>query len=42
MYDKIARWYKQGLWTAAMVDKAKEKGVITQEQKNLILSRDEV
>lgn len=32
MYDKIARWYKQGLWTAAMVDSAAQKGVITQAQ----------
>lgn len=36
MYDKIARWYKQGLWTAAMVDKAAEKGVITRAQAEKI------
>lgn len=30
MKEKIARWYQQGLWTAAMVRKAAEKGVITQ------------
>lgn len=36
MYDKIARWYKQGLWTAAMVDRAAKKGVITQAQADEI------
>lgn len=29
MKDKIAKWYKQGLWTAAMVANAVKKGVIT-------------
>lgn len=32
MYEKIKRWYAQGLWTAAMVQNAVNKGVITQEQ----------
>lgn len=32
MYGKIAKWYKQGLWTAAMVENAVAKGVITEEQ----------
>lgn len=31
MKDKIAKWYKQGLWTAEMVYQAVEKGVITEE-----------
>lgn len=30
MEEKIARWYRQGLWTAAMVKKAVDKGIITQ------------
>ena len=32
MYGKIEKWYKQGLWTAAMVENAVAKGVITEEQ----------
>lgn len=31
MKDKLARWYRQGLWTAAMVQEAVDKGLITQE-----------
>ena len=29
MKEKIARWYKQGLWTETMVANAVKKGVIT-------------
>ena len=29
MKDKIAKWYKQGLWSADMVASAVEKRVIT-------------
>lgn len=38
MYEKIAKWYKQNLWTALMVDAAVEKGVITKEQAEDIKS----
>ncbi|MBR5306685.1 MAG: XkdX family protein [Oscillospiraceae bacterium] len=38
MYNKIKKWYEQGLWTAEMVQQAADKGVITQEQANEILS----
>ena len=31
MFEKIKKWYKQGLWTAEMVRNAVEKGVITAE-----------
>ena len=31
MRDKIAKWYKQGLWTAEMVRSAVAKGIITAE-----------
>lgn len=31
MKEKIAKWYRQGLWTAAMVRNAVVKGVITAE-----------
>jgi len=32
MFNKIKRWYEQGLWTKHMVAQAVEKGVITPEQ----------
>lgn len=32
MYEKIKKWYKQGLWTEAMVRNAVKKGIITEEQ----------
>ncbi len=31
MKEKIARWYKQGLWSKAMVKNAVKKGVLTAE-----------
>lgn len=31
MKEKIARWYKQGLWTADMVQNAVAKGIITED-----------
>lgn len=31
MKSKIAKWYKQGLWSLEMVRAAAEKGVITPE-----------
>lgn len=31
MKDKISLWYRQGLWTAAMVQDAVGKGIITAE-----------
>ena len=41
MYDKIKRWYIQGLWTQEMVKKAADKGVITQDEASEILSEEE-
>ena len=32
MFEKIKKWYTQGLWTAEMVANAVKKGVITEEQ----------
>lgn len=32
MYEKIKKWYKQGLWTKAMVQNAAKKGIITKAQ----------
>jgi uncharacterized XkdX family phage protein len=40
MYEKIKKWYKQGLWSAEQVQKAVDKGVITAEQAEEILSQE--
>lgn len=40
MFEKIKKWYKQGLWTEKMVRNAAEKGVITEEQAAEILAED--
>jgi uncharacterized XkdX family phage protein len=32
MFEKIKRWYEEGLWTKAMVRNAVKKGKITAEQ----------
>lgn len=32
MYDKIKKWYKQGLWTKTQVQQAVEKRLLTPEQ----------
>ena len=32
MYEKIKKWYKQGLWTKIMVVNAVKKGIITKAQ----------
>ena len=31
MKEKITKWYKQGLWTKDMVNDAKDRGFITEE-----------
>jgi hypothetical protein len=40
MYEKIKKWYKQGLWTEAMVRNAVTKNVITEDQANEILNKE--
>lgn len=37
MKDKIKKWYRQGLWTEAMVQNAVKKGVLTTEEAEEIL-----
>ena len=32
MFEKIKKWYDEGLWTKAMVRNAVKKGKITEEQ----------
>ena len=40
MKEKIAKWYKQGLWTAQMVQDAVTKKKLTDEEAAEILSAD--
>lgn len=37
MFEKIKKWYQQGLWTEEMVRQAVGKGVITQIECDEIL-----
>ena len=39
MKEKIAKWYKQGLWTAEMVQNAVIKGILTAEEAAEILGQ---
>lgn len=39
MLEKIEKWYRQGLWTAAMVENTVKKGAITRAQADNILGR---
>lgn len=32
MYERIKKWYKQGLWTAEMVQNAVKKGILTADE----------
>lgn len=41
MFEKIKKWYKQGLWTAEMVRNAVTKSVITEEQFRKIIRGDD-
>ena len=40
MKEKIAKWYKQGLWTAQMVQDAVTKKKLTADEAAEILSTD--
>lgn len=37
MKDKIAKWYKQKLWSASMVRNAAAKGILTEAEAAEIL-----
>jgi hypothetical protein len=39
MFEKILRWFKQGLWTEAMVMNAVDKNVLTEDQANEIIGK---
>ena len=38
MFEKIKKWYQQGLWTIFMVKNAVEKGILTEDQADEILN----
>jgi hypothetical protein len=40
MFEKILKWYKQGLWTEKMVNDAFNKGILTKEEVNKILGKE--
>ena len=40
MFEKIKKWYDQGLWSEDMVQTAADKGIITQEQAAEILCKE--
>lgn len=40
MYEKIKKWYKQGLWNEVMVRNALNKDAITEEQLKEILEQE--
>lgn len=40
MKEKVAKWYKQGLWTAQMVQNAVTKGKLTADDAAEILAAD--
>ena len=37
MKERIAKWYKQGLWSAEMVQNAVSKGILTADEAAEIL-----
>lgn len=39
MFEKIRKWYLQGLWTEAMVMNAVEKGKLTSTEAEEILKK---
>ena len=41
MFEKINKWYKQGLWTKEMVQNAVTKKILTPEQAAEILESEE-
>lgn len=41
MYEKIDKWYKMGLWDETKVWNAVEKGILTEEEANEILKKEE-
>ena len=42
MFEKIKKWYDQGLWTEVMVQNAVKKGILTESEANKILNKGDV
>ena len=42
MYEKIRKWYLQGLWSWQMVTVAVEKGILRPEEASEILNQEEI
>ena len=41
MFEKIKKWYKQGLWNKTMLQNAVDKGVITEiEMLEILIGED--
>ena len=40
MFEKIKKWFKQGLWSAEMVRTAGNKGILTEEETAEILKQE--
>ena len=40
MFERIKKWYKQGLWTEAMVRMAVTKNVITEAEASEIMEEE--
>jgi hypothetical protein len=40
MFEKIKKWFKQGLWTEVMVRNAFDKGILTEDQLTEILGKE--
>lgn len=38
MFERIKKWYEQGLWTEQMVRNAVTKGVLTEAQAEEVLT----
>lgn len=41
MFEKIKKWFKQGLWTEIMVRNAFDKNILTEEQLHEILGKED-
>ena len=37
MFEKIKKWYNQGLWSKEMVQNAFNKGILTEEEVKIII-----
>lgn len=37
MFEKIKKWYNQGLWSKEMVQNAFNKGILTEEEVKTII-----